>query len=196
MLDPRFVIVGALLGLYGCIVYAVSTFRGETQPNRVSWLMWSIAPLIAFAAELAQGVGLASLYTLSAGLGPLIVLVSSISSRRAYWKISRLDIACGLLSALALVLWLVTRTGNVAIVFSILADLLAAAPTILKSYRFPSTEHSAPFAMGAVGAGITLLTVTTWNFATYAFPVYLCLCNLLIALLVQFPKVRPGRVAA
>jgi len=58
MLDVKFVLVGALLNLSGSSKYVFETIKGRTKPNRISWLMWAIAPLIAFAAELNQGVGL------------------------------------------------------------------------------------------------------------------------------------------
>ena len=57
MIDPRFAILGALIVLTGNAAYARDTVRGETQPNRVSWMLWALAPMIAFAAQVAQGVG-------------------------------------------------------------------------------------------------------------------------------------------
>ena len=61
MLDPRFVIFGAAISLIGCGIYAVGTLWGRVKSNRVSWVWWAFAPLIAFAAELASGVGWQSL---------------------------------------------------------------------------------------------------------------------------------------
>jgi hypothetical protein len=188
MLDPRFVILGAILQLYGTAQYAISTYRGHTQPNRITWIMWMLAPLIAFAAEITQGVGLQSLMTFIVGFSPAIVLVASFANRKSYWKITRLDAACGLLSGLAIILWLVTRTGNIAIFFSVLADSLAALPTIIKAFRHPETEHPSVFALGIANAGITLLTIKTWDFANTAFPLYIFLLNVTFTLLITRPR--------
>jgi hypothetical protein len=196
MLDPRFIILGAIVQLWGVVSYAASTLKGKTRPNRVSWLMWTAAPLIAFAAELSQHVGLQSLMTFVVGFGPALVLAASFLDRKAYWNVTNFDLACGIMSALAVALWLITRVGNVAILLSILADLLASIPTIIKSYQFPHTEHSGPFTAGIVNAGITLLTINTWNFATAAFPLYIFLANILIASLIKFPSLRFGRASA
>ena len=73
MLSQNFVIIGTVIGAVGSIAYLVDTVKGKVKPNRVSFLLWSIAPLIAFAAQIKQGVGLESLMTFSAGFLPLTV---------------------------------------------------------------------------------------------------------------------------
>lgn len=190
MLDPKFVIVGAALNFTGSIGYVRSVLRGEARPNRVSWIMWTLAPLIAFAAELHEGVGLQSLMTFMVGFGPLMVVIASFVNRKSTWKLTSFDLVCGLLSVLGLILWLITRHGNIAIIFSILADGTAALPTVVKSYNEPETEHYLVFMLGAISAGITLLTIDHWTFANYGFPLYIFLiCSVLTALI----KFRLGK---
>ena len=93
---------------------------------------------------------------------------------------------CGALSILGLILWLITRTGNVAILFSILADALASVPTIVKSYNEPESEGAIVFWAGVVLGTLTLLTIKQWTFAEYAYPIYITLVNIVIASLVSF----------
>jgi hypothetical protein len=63
MLNSNFVIVGTLIGAVGALAYLIDTVKGKVKPNRVSFLLWSIAPFIAFAAQIKQGVGIESLMT-------------------------------------------------------------------------------------------------------------------------------------
>jgi len=195
MIDPRFAILGALIILTGNAAYARDTVRGNTQPNRVTWMLWAFAPLIAFAAEVSQGVGLNAVLALTVGLGPLMVVVASFLDPKAYARVTPFDAACGVLSLVALGAWAATGRGNVAILLSILADFLAAVPTIRKAYRWPHTEHAAAFLSGVAGATITLLTIKAedWGFASVAFPAYILLDSALIASLILAP--RPGRSA-
>ncbi len=65
MLPTWFAVVGTVVGALGSVSYLVSTLLGKVKPNRVSFLMWSIAPIIAFFAEIGQGVGLLSIQTLA-----------------------------------------------------------------------------------------------------------------------------------
>jgi hypothetical protein len=186
MISEKFVLLGALLNLWGSTTYAYNTIKGKTKPNRVTWFLWALAPLIAFSAELGQHVGLRSLMTFMVGFGPLIVFVASFVNKKAYWKITRLDVFCGVLSIFALILWGITRKGDVAIVMSIASDLLASLPTIIKSYKEPETEHPSVFRNGAISAGITLLTIKAWTLANYGFPLYILLDCVLLYSLIRF----------
>ena len=58
MLNVHFVFLGAAIGTVGQALYVVDTIRGRTQPNRVTWLLWAVNPLLAFAVEIDDGVGL------------------------------------------------------------------------------------------------------------------------------------------
>jgi hypothetical protein len=57
MLDEKFVILGIIVGFIGSLSYLIDTIKGKTKPNRVTWFLWALAPLIAFTAEIKQGVG-------------------------------------------------------------------------------------------------------------------------------------------
>jgi hypothetical protein len=186
MISDKFVIVGALFSLVGSSTYALSTLRGRTRPNRVSWFVWSLAAFVAFSAQLSQHVGLRALMTFMVGFGPLMIFLASFVNKKSYWKITRFDLLCGALSLFALVLWRITGVGNVAIALSIGADVLATLPTLKKSYENPSTEHALPFLTGFISAAITLLTIKDWTFASGAFAGYILLCSALIFSLVQF----------
>lgn len=195
MINQNFVILGVLIGFAGNMTYVVNTLTGRTRPNRVTWFMWTLAPFIAFAAQLHEGVGIQSLVTFMAGACPLLVLIASFVNSKSVWKLTPFDFACGALSVLGVVLWLLTRHGDVAIIFSIAADGLAAMPTIRKAYTHPETEGWLNYIAAAISAGIALLTVKHWNFATYGFPLYLLIVCLVLSSLVRF-RIGPRLSAA
>ncbi|MFL5862697.1 MAG: hypothetical protein ACJ780_18290 [Solirubrobacteraceae bacterium] len=192
MIDPRFAILAALITLTGSAAYARDTVRGNTQPNRVSWAMWTLAPMIAFAAEVSQHVGTTALLTFAVGFGPMLVVIASFLDPKAYARVTRFDVICGVLSLVALAAWAITGRGNVAILFSILADFFAAVPTVRKAYRRPESEHAGAFMASATGAAITLLTIQAedWGFASYGFPAYILLVGSMIAALILAPRHR------
>jgi len=194
MLNQHFVLLGAVFNITGSSSYVIATLKGKTKPNRVSWFLWATAPIIAFSAEIKSGVGLTSLMTFMVGFGPLLVFLASFVNRKSVWKLTKLDIACGILSVLAIILWKVTGTGNIAIALSIAADLLAGVPTIIKSYIVPESESYWAFLCGAISAAITLLTIKVWTFANAGFPVYILLICLLLFVLIRFTKLRPKAI--
>ncbi len=151
--------------------------------------MWALAPLIAFAAQIQKGVGLTSLMTFSVGFSPLLVFLASFVNKKSEWKLEKLDIVCGISSFAGLILWAFSREPNVAIFFSILADLLASIPTVIKSYRFPETENYKIFLFGLINSGIALLTIKQWNFETASFPIYIFgITTLLVYLIAIHPQ--------
>jgi hypothetical protein len=193
VLDPRLVLLAALLNLVGAASYARDTIRGRTRPNRVTWALWALAPFIGFAAGLSEGVGWVGLMTFMIGFGPLVILVCSFVNPAAHWALTRLDVACGVISLSALALWALSGSGVVAIAFAVLADLVAGVPTVRKAWTDPASESRSVYGCGMASALITLLVIDRWAFAEYAFPVYIALIGGLILVLLTFPGVRPGR---
>jgi len=173
VLNVNFVYLGAVTAAVGETFYVVDTIRGKTQPNRVTWLLWAVAPLLAFAVEAADGVGLRSLTTFMVGFGPLVVFGASFVNRRAVWELGAFDYVCGALSVAGIAGWLVTRQGLVALVASIAADAIAGVPTFVKSWRQPETETATAYAGAAISAVLTLLTVKHVTAAVFAFPLYI-----------------------
>ena len=194
MLDKNFIIIGTLINSAGTFVYLWNTIKGHVKPNRVSFLLWSIAPMIAFAAQIKQGVGLASLMTFSTGFLPLLIFVASFTNKNAKWKLTWFDLACGFFSVIGLILWLITKVGNVAIFFSIVADGLAALPTVVKAYKYPETEIAWPWMATCIGVVLTLLTLEQWTFANSAFIIYIFIVSLMIFICAQFKLGSRSRI--
>jgi hypothetical protein len=175
------VIIGAIVQLVGIWSYIKDTIRGETKPNRMTWLMWSFAPLIESAASLASGVSWAVLPVFMSGFGPLLVFLASFVNKNSYWRLERFDYVCGLLSLLALVLWWLTKIPDIAIIFAIASDGFAAMPTLIKAWKYPETENAGPFTAGLFNSLTSFAAISVWTFAAYGFPVYLVIINISIA---------------
>jgi len=126
-----------------------------------------------------------------AGFGPLLILIASfVASENAYWKLEKVDYLCGLFSALALILWIITKDPSVAIIFSMMADAFAAAPTVLKCWRHPETESSPAYVGGIISALTAFTVIATWTFPQYAFPVYLVVVNSILAFPLLWKRTR------
>lgn len=116
----------------------------------------------------------------------MIILLASFINKKSEWKIGKLDIICGTLSLLGLILWQVTKIPNLAIVFAILADGLAATPTIVKSYTNPETENAIAYFTAGISSIIAILTIKTWRFENFGFPFYLFSVTFILYVLIQF----------
>lgn len=141
--------------------------------------------MIAFAAALKTGAGIAAVPIFLAGFGPILVFCASFVNRNAYWKISSFDALCGIAAVCALILWGITRNAAVATSLAILGDFLAAIPTIIKAWKYPATENSAPFITALFSSVVSLIVLHGWTFSQFGFPVYIICCNTVVILCVE-----------
>jgi len=183
MLPEQFALLGSLLASAGGFYYLYCTIKGTVQPNKITWFFWGAFPMIAFAAQLAQGVGFVLWATFAAGFTPFLIVLAASFNKEAYWEIKRQDYLFAAIGIIGVVLWQVTDEPNLALTFALIADLAVAWPTIAKSFTNPETEDWKAFAFGSIGFLIALLSVQVWTYENYAFVGYLFVVNTLIMIL-------------
>ncbi len=176
------VIFGAIINLLGNWQYLKDTLWGNTKPNRVTYVLWSVAPMIGTVAALSEGVTWAVLPVFMAGFGPFLILLASFVNKNAYWKLEFFDYLCGFFSVLALILWWTTKEASVAILFAVISDTFALIPTLKKCWLYPETETGISYASSLFNSLTSFLAIKMWNFSSVAFPVYLVISNALLVL--------------
>ena len=173
MLPVWVMYVGIFINAVFTLDYLILTLKGKVKPNRVTWLTWSIAPLIGFLSQISQKVGVEAFLTLSFSLIPFSIFVASFFNPKAYWKLSKFDLVCGILATTGLILWQITSIPNIALIFSIMADFLGGLPTFRKIIIAPETEEPAPYLAASASGLLTLFTLKQWTFQNYAFSLYI-----------------------
>jgi hypothetical protein len=189
VINENWIYLGSAIGAAGALVYLRDTLRGTTKPNRVTWLLWACAPLLAAGVEFHDGVGLRALPTFMVGFMPVLIFVASFHNAASVWKVRRIDYACGALSVLGTIVWFATQNGILAISAAIAADFLAGVPTLMKSWTHPETETIHSYIGAVVSMVIVLLTITDWTFQEAAFPVFIVITG---SVEVAFIGLTPG----
>lgn len=183
MLPEYFVIIGAIIASLGGLYYLYQTIIGKTKPNRITWLLWWILPMIVFIAQRVQGVQSVSWATFAAGFTPLLVVIASLFNKNAYWKTTRVDYVLMGAAFIGILLWFFTKDPNLAILFTLIADFFASLPTLIKTFKHPETESWVAYAISTLGFGITVLAITSFDFQNAAFVIYLMIINATVAVL-------------
>jgi hypothetical protein len=188
VISSSFTFVAAALNLAGGASYLRATLNGTIRPHRITWLLWAAPPLIVFGAQVTSGVGIQALLALSIGLVPLLVFLAALRQKGEPWPLGVGDYLCGALSLLAVALWAVTSNADLAILLSIVADLLAGLPTLAKAYTAPDSENQTIFVCTCLGAAIVLATIDRWSFAEAAFPLWIFLFTLVFVAVLRIRR--------
>jgi hypothetical protein len=183
-------IAGSVVNFVACLGYVRAIFKGEAAPNRVTWFLWALVPLIAGAAQLRAGVGISTLVVLSVGTGPAFVVLASFVKHRGSWSLGPFDYVCGACALAALALWAMTGDPVIAIVLSILGDFAAALPTLRKAWLAPATENRSTYLISFAGMMLGIFSVEQPTFAAYAFNAYLVAMSSALVLVLYWPRRR------
>jgi len=183
MLPEYFAYLTILIGICSVYSYIKSMLSGKAKPNRVTWILWAVAPFVATYVGYKSGVALpVILTTFMVGFTSIPVIILSFFTKGAYWKTTTFDVICGILSVIAIIVWVTTKDGILSLVFAVLADLFAGIPTIIKSWRYSETENATSYAIGILNPITAFLIIKNFSFITLAFPLYVALANTIIIL--------------
>jgi hypothetical protein len=189
-----FAILGSVINFAACLSYVRAILKGEATPNRVTWFLWALVPLIAGAAQLRAGVGISTLVVLSVGVGPACIVLASFVRGSGLWSLGPFDYVCGACSLAALALWAVTGEPVTAIVLSILGDAAAALPTLRKAWLAPASENRSTYLIAFAGMILGIFSVEEPTFAAYAFNAYLVAVSGTLVLVLYWPRRGTGNL--
>lgn len=176
----------------GGLVYLKEMLWGNTRPNRVSWFLWGLPPVIGAVIAWQDGVEWRVwLPILAIGAGTILIFVASFLRRDGYWKLGPLDYVCGLFSLLAIAFWAINRDPFTATALAVAGDGLAALPTLAKSWKSPETETAVAYLSTGVASATGLLAIERGDFIEMAFPVYMACMNLTIAAVIYYRRRAP-----
>lgn len=170
--------MGVLAGLV-CVaafpIYIRAILRGETKPNRASFFIWTLTGLLLLESYHAAGADETLWVAWVYFIGPLIIWLLSLKHGVGGW--SPLDRVCLTLALLSAVLRLSVASPEAALGFNIFIDVLAAIPTLKKSWLKPEEEDLPAWGFAASGSFLNLFALTSFAPAIVAYPLYAVLIN-------------------
>jgi hypothetical protein len=114
----------------------------------------------------------------------LDVLVLGLAVRLGEGRLSSGEVAAMGLAAGGILGWMAADTPLVATACVVVADLMGAIVMAPKAYRDPDSETLATFALASVGGVFATAAVGAADPALLLYPIYFCLVNAAIALLI------------
>lgn len=173
-------IIAGILAIGGYIPYIYSTLRGKTQPNRATWLIWTIVGGLLAFSYMAEGDQSSIWLPFGYFIGPLLVAILSIRYGYAQW--TRLDTICIVAAGISIIPWILSDNATFTLVINVIIDASGAIPTLVKTYQEPETEDLTAWFIFFVANTLQLFAISMWNIAAI-YPIYLFF---LVAAMVAF----------
>lgn len=188
MLDIKTIagIIAGALSLCAFVPYIYSILRGETKPARATWFIWSVVTIMLFVSYKDVGGGTAIWLSLGYVFGVGATALLSIKYGTGGWTILDKVVIAGCI--VTIVMWYLTGSALVALVMTMITDLLGGFPTIRHSYYLPQEESSSAWIIGSLANAVNLLAIERWDFTHAAYPVYLLAMVGIITWLVVFRR--------
>jgi hypothetical protein len=181
-------LIAGFLSLIAYLPYARDTIRGAAQPNRATWIIWSIVGGLLFASYNAAAGGAARWVPLADAVGPAVMAVLAIRYGKGGW--TRLDAGCLLLAGLSVIGWVVTGSPMVTLGINLLLAFLGAIPTFRNVYHRPGAEPALVWRLFLLSNVLNLLAIEQWSWSSAAYPVYAVFTAGLVNALICRPALR------
>jgi hypothetical protein len=185
-------LISGVLSVFRYLPYILDTVRRHTQPDRASWLIWSVMSSISFFSLLYEGATVSLVFTGAQVSGTLIVCALSVNGGAgSYVSRKNLGLLGGALAGL--VAWYLTDTAVYSLAISISISLLGGLSTVQKAYRAPESETLTTWGMGWVASILAVLSVGQLNPILLAYPVYLLVLDTAITAAIILGRMRDAR---
>lgn len=158
-----------VLTWFAFLPYARAIRRGEARPHFFSWVVWGVATVVVFVAQLAGNAGVGALpIGVSGGLSLYVAALAWLRSGDLAITRSDWGFLIGALSALPL--WVATSDPLSAVVVLTAVDLAGFGPTLRKGWSHPHEEKIGFFALFAIRNLLVLLALEHYSATTTFFP--------------------------
>jgi hypothetical protein len=182
-LAPVFGVLAGVVGVVDTVPYVRDIVRGSTRPHRGTWLIWGLLAIVVCVSQRADG---ASWSLVMAGTQAVLTsLVFALAIRREEGGLSAADGSLIAIAAGGMVAWVLVDEPMIATACVIAADLIAAAMMVPKVYRDPGSETLVTFVLAGAGGALAAGAVGAADLSLLCYPIYYCLVNWALALLIH-----------
>ncbi len=174
-MKPLFLAISTIAAVITPIIGISSILRGDFRPQRMTRFLIFLISLLFVGTLFAQGdrngIVIAGVQLVGGGI------IFLLSLKKGIGGYSGMDIVVFLMTIASLVIWKRTDNALVGLMMSILTDIIAFTPTIVKTWNLPHTEEWRFYLSDVVASTFSILSIAAYSLETLAFPVYILAIN-------------------
>ncbi len=161
---------------------------GTTKPHRGTWAIWSTLSLIVLFSQRADGGTWSLLMVLTQLVGCVFIFVLSV--RVGVGGTSRLEWGLLAIAAAGLVGWYLAGDPTVATLCVVLADVIAIALMVPKTYRDPYSETLSTYVLSLLSGVTAAIAVGSFELGLLLYPAYVVLADVLVVAIMMTRRPR------
>ena len=179
---PVLGVLAGLIAIADTVPYVRDIVRGTTRPHRGTWLIWSVLAVVVFLSQRADGASWS--LVMAGSQAVLMTLIFTLAIRRGVGGVTAGDLVMLGLAGGGIAGWLLADEPFVATACVVAADLIGVAMMVPKTWVDPSSETLSTFVLASVSGALAAGSVGALDPALLLYPVYFCLGNGALALLI------------
>jgi hypothetical protein len=126
--------IASLLVIVSVIPYAFRAYQRKVHPSLTSWSLWALIALVLLLTYRSSGAKENAWPTIFGFFNPFLIVITVMIRQGGWKKPTRVELGCIIFCILSLILWVFVKESKMlsqfALYLAILADALAAVPTI------------------------------------------------------------------
>ena len=178
------------VGVLDTIPYIRDTLHGTTRPHRGTWLIWGVLAVVVCLSQYADGASWSLI--MAAVQAALTTVVFGLAIRRGEGGVSGTELTMIAIAGAGVAGWILADEPLVATICVVAADLIGAGMMVPKTYRDPESETLITFAFASLGGALAAGAVGALDASLLLYPIYYCLINGAIALLIVQRRAAGG----
>lgn len=171
-------IFAGILEFLAFFLYIISIVKGKTVPNRATWFVLTVVGFAIAVSYYASGARDTMWVPVVYAVGPFIIFLLSIKKGEGGWSLfDRFSLVGAFMS---LILWWISGSALVALLFNISIDFFGMLPTVKKSYYNPKSEEGFPWLISSFSGVVNIFAIENLSFSIIIYPVYILFINGLV----------------
>jgi hypothetical protein len=187
-LAPLLGVLAGAIGAVDTVPYVRDILAGKTRPYRWTWLIWAVLAIVVCASQRADGASWSLLMAAAQAVFTTVIFVLAIP--RGEGTLGAGERAMLAVAAGGVVGWMLAGEPVVATACVVAADVIGVAMMVPKTYRDPDSETLATFVLASVAGALAAGAVGRLDTSLLLYPVYFCVANGAIALLIVSRRAR------
>lgn len=171
-----FLTISIIVACLSSLIGIWSIVKGNFRPQRMTRLLYFLISLLFVGTLFAQGDRNGIFIASTQLLGGFIILLLSI--KKGMGGYAKSDIVVFMLAILSLIVWKTTDNPTLGLSMSIVTDLIAFYPTLIKTWHRPETEEWRFYMSDVIASLFSILSILVYSYQNLAFPIYIFLLNL------------------